>query len=88
MPQSKSWSTRLRVTSKKGTCGQDITTFSENKELKQECKHLGIKTKDCYSKLVALTVKVGKCRTDHWCVRACMCVHIYVNGCVYVCVGL
>ena len=69
----------VESTLKKGTCGQDITTFSENKELKQECKHLGIKTKDCYSKLVALTVKFGKSRTDHWGVRACMCVSIYMS---------
>ena len=68
----------VESTFKKGTCGQDIMTFSENKELTQECKHLGIKAKDCYSKLVALTVNFGKRRTDHWCVRACMCVHIYI----------
>ena len=68
----------VESTFKKGTCGQEITTFSENKELKQECKHLGIKAKDCCSKLVALIGKFGKRRTYHWCVRACMCVHIYI----------
>ena len=44
----------------KGTCGGEITLFAESKELKAECKQVGLKAKDCYTKMVALCVKLGK----------------------------
>ena len=72
----------------KGVFSQELTTFSENKELKQECKSISAKAKECYTKMVTLTVKCGKRRFVNWHVRArvCRCVCVRLFLCAHACV--